>query len=302
MGQYHARAINNVDLSELSYVSDLDPLKSQDFAVRYACKVSEPERLSSQKIDFAVIATPTEYHFKYALEFLEKRIPIIVEKPLTLSFAEAQLLVEKSLERETPLMCSFVERFNPAILTARQMQLDPIAIYSVRHSPYVSRATTSVTADLLIHDIDLTLLLLGDEVTKKLILDIKNDSGISESAEVLMQFADSRTANLSASRMSQKKIRQMTIIEESRVIELDLLRRLVTVTRNIDAVATRDGLGYQQQSIVEIPNIVSSGDPLEAQLVDFLTSLQQESNWKSKTLGILSPHRVLDELLGNQHH
>jgi hypothetical protein len=105
-----------------------------------------------------------------------------------------------------------------------------------------------------------------------------------------------RVAEISASRLSQRKIRSITITEVDRMIEIDLIRQDLTIHRHIGlGVSEIDGLGYQQQSIIEVPVIRYQGEPLALQLNRFLDIVAGRADHDEERRSILPAHEVVDQ-------
>lgn len=298
MGALHARVVASAEASELVAIVDPRP-ESAALAERYNA-VWSPELDRLSHVDAVVLAAPTEVHYPLAREILTAGKPLLVEKPVSGDVAEVEKLVDISARHGIPLMCGYVERFNPAILTVGPMLSAPLHISAVRHSPYVSRIKTGVAWDLLIHDVDTCLGLMRAPVTAVHAglgyFHPASEPGAEDAAEVVITFGGGGVATASASRIGQRKIRQLTISELDRSIEVDLLRRDVTVYRHVDHDAvTPEGLGYRQQTIIEIPELVSSREPLAAQWDHFLGLLSGTVDADVERDSILPAHRVVAE-------
>jgi predicted dehydrogenase len=278
MGQNHARVISQSHHSELTYVIDTDQSVGKEVAMKYQ-SAWLPELQSFKGIDYAVIATPTELHFDIAMYALNSGVPLIIEKPISNSYEQTIVLLELARNLGIPLVCGFVERYNPAILTLKQILGEPLTIHSIRHSPMTPRIKTSVASDLLVHDLDLAIDLFGQkpiDFSKRTLSSLEKSEKTDDSIDVILSFSRNRYANISASRLSHKKIRSMNIIEAERLIEVDLLRRDLTIYRHIDEGSSKDGVGYKQQTIIEIPTLVTSEEPLAAQLKNFIEILKSD--------------------------
>lgn len=223
-----------------------------------------------------------------------------MEKPLAQTLNQAEQLVALSEAAGLPLMCGLLERYNPAVMTAMSVVEEPWHVTALRHSPYGTRIRTGVATDLLIHDVDVVLRLIGREPTSVRgsfgYLHPNSAQGSEDVAEVMLGFAGGVVANLSASRVSQRKVRWFTIAEEARLVEVDLLRHLVTIYRHVLNEASPDGLSYKQQTIIEIPTLVSSREPLAVQLDRFVDLLTGEGDVDDERASILPAHRVVDQV------
>jgi predicted dehydrogenase len=194
-----------------------------------------------------------------------------------------------------------VERFNPAILTVQSIIDEPVHVTAVRHSPYSGRIRTGVAWDLLIHDVDSCLRLIDSEpagVRGGLgYFHPESDSGHEDVAEAVVSFESGAVASVSASRIGQRKVRSITVAELDRTVEIDLLRRDVTIYRHVSHPSEGDGLRYRQQTIIEIPEAVSSREPLAAQLDRFLDLVDGTADLKDERESIMPAHRVISQLL-----
>lgn len=302
MGSLHARVISQSERTEL--VTVIDPVEETGRSVtaRFGGMwQAEPGDLSA--FDAVVIAAPTHLHYNLAKEVLAAGKPLLLEKPITSTLEETAELVETAAVADIPLMCGFVERYNPAILTVAGMLEGPLHVQAVRHGPYAPRIRTGVAWDLLIHDVDACLRLVGAEAetvsggtTRVHPLSLTD---AEDTADAVMSFAGGAVATASASRLGHRKVRTLSVTELDRVIEIDLLRRDVTIYRHVSNDAPmQDGLGYRQQTIIEIPELITSREPLAAQLDRFCDLVTGTADIKEERESILPPHRAVARLLG----
>jgi predicted dehydrogenase len=253
--------------------------------------------------DAAIVATPTEFHFNVAQALIGDGVPLLVEKPLTDSIQTTSQLISLSLEYETVLMCGFVERFNPAIVTARTIVSAPIHLSAIRHSPYVPRIRSGVAWDLLVHDVDLILGFMSSTQVAKVTAvqgSFHSESGpqSEDVVEALLTFGSGGIAHASASRLGHKKIRTMSITEPDRLMEIDLLRRDITVFRHVSEQFTgNEAPGYRQQTIIDIPEIANNREPLAAQLDHFLGLISGELDRNHERTTILPAHSVISQVV-----
>jgi predicted dehydrogenase len=227
---------------------------------------------------------------------------VLIEKPLSENFHESEVLVEEARRCQVPLTCGFLERFNPAVFTALDIIDEPVHVATVRHSPYVSRIATGVAHDLLIHDVDLVLRMAGrlpDRMTANLAYcHPKSERDVEDVADVALLYEDMFLASLSASRVSQRKVRTLIVSELEKLVEVDLVRQALTVYRHVGNEPLDDnGPGYRQQTIIDIPTIHQPREPLATQLDRFVALVQGEIDHEAELDSLLPPHRLIQELL-----
>lgn len=299
MGSLHARVTAQHPGAELVTVVDPRPEVGQALADRFGA-TWRPEIGSLSDVDAVIVAAATEAHFGLAREVLEADVPLLVEKPVTDKLTQTIEVLELSAARGVPIMCGLLERYNPAVLTARTMIDSPIHVTGVRHSPYAPRIRTGVAWDLLVHDVDLALQVIGGNVShiEAAVGHYHPTSvaGAEDVVEALLRFDSGAVASVSASRLGQRKVRSLTIHELDRLIEVDLLRRDVTVYRHVSGESADDGRGYRQQTIIEIPELVTSQEPLAAQLDRFLGILAGTVDADAERASILPSHKVVAQV------
>lgn len=300
MGSYHARVIAQSPHAELTGLVDPNEAGAQPVADRYGTSWL-PELPDLKDVDGVVLAAPTEFHHGLALQILETGTPLLVEKPVADSLKKTEEIIDLADDRDIPLMCGLLERYNPAVLTAMALIENPVHVTGVRHSPYAPRIRTGVAWDLLVHDVDLATRLLGVPVRVSGSLGHFHPSSLptaEDVASVVLTFENGGLAELSASRVGQRKVRSLVVHELDRLVEIDLLRRDVTVYRNVDAVvAGDDGRGYRQQAVIEIPELITGQEPLAAQFDRFLGILAGRFDAAVERASIRPPHRVVAQVL-----
>ena len=300
MGALHARVIAQAPNAELVMVVDGRKDVGSAVASRHGASWA-PAVGSFDDVDAVVVAASTEAHFDLARDVLSADKPLLVEKPVADSFERTLELIQLSETRGIPMMCGLLERFNPAVLTARALLDDPLYVTATRHSPYAPRIKTGVGWDLLVHDVDLASSLLGGEPASisGMFSTFHPDSvaGAEDVAEAVLEFEGGRLAHISASRIGQRKVRNMSVHELDKLIEIDLLRRDVTVYRHVsDQPADSEGRGYRQQTVIEIPELITGQEPLAAQLDHFVALIRGEVDADTERGSLLPAHRIVGAL------
>lgn len=279
MGSSHARIIAESSLADLAVVIDVDAEAAKRVAGTYD-SVPSTNLEDAIDCDGVIIAGSTAARMECLLPLLEAGRPLLVEKPFAPTLAELDLLLEIAQQREIPVMCGFVERFNAAFCTALQVLDGPAThLLAIRHSPPATRISSSVVNDLMLHDLDVAQRLFGavpGEVVGSACVRPPT-SEWNEIADCTIAFPPSPgqrqgIATLSANRMGQRKVRSLTIHTATKLVEVDLLRQDVTVYRNVsqEMLPSAGGIGYRSSTEVELPFVRHHGEPLALQLGHFL--------------------------------
>lgn len=301
MGTHHARVIAASDDATLAVL--VDPRESVGRAVATKFGTTWSAELPDlADIDAVVVAAATDAHFELATKVLQQDTPLLIEKPVADSLLRTEEIIDLATARDLPFMCGLLERYNPAVMTAQAMIENPIHVAATRHSPYASRIRTGVSWDLLVHDVDLAIGIMGSSPTQ---IDSKlgyfhpeSAAGAEDIAETLLEFETGAVAHVSASRVGQRKIRQLSIYEIGRLTEVDLLRRDVTVYHHVSENSVDgEGRGYRQQTVIEIPELVTSQEPLTTQFARFMALVDGTVDSATERATILPSHRVIDQVI-----
>jgi len=298
MGANHARTVAESSASELAIAVDADPERAQSLADRWNCRASTALE-DALCCDAVIVATTTATHGDLALAVIDAGKPVMIEKPVAPEIATVRAIIDASEQRDVPVMCGFVERFNPALSTALALlEEDPIHALTVRHSPANIRASSSVVHDLLIHDIDAVIRIAADPSKPRVTAALWSPPGSeqSEIADCSLVFPDGFVGTLSASRWSQRKIRDITIVTEAALYEIDLLRVNLTVYRHVRQLGFGETATYRAETIVDVPFVRHAGEPLALQLQHFLGLANGTIDAASERATILAPHEVAFEV------
>ncbi|MBS3940428.1 MAG: Gfo/Idh/MocA family oxidoreductase [Actinobacteria bacterium] len=299
MGRHHARIIVGSTRARLAMLIDPAPAAealAREFGVPW---FPRPEAAASAHA--AIIASPTDSHEQIGLELLDAGLPLLVEKPLAETLSSATRLVERSRQVDVALMCGFVERYNPAVNAARSRLTEPPRhLVTVRHSPPAERISTDVVFDLLIHDLDIAVMLHDHEVTRVVSSCWAPASGaVNEIADASLTFGDVGVATVSASRASQRKSRRMLVSTSEEHIDVDLVRNTVTVYRHIRHELS-DQQTYRAQTVIDIPFVRHSGEPLQLQFEHFLDLAEGRADADAERASLLPAHVLADQILTDQ--
>jgi predicted dehydrogenase len=295
MGGHHARVVAQAPRARLEVVVDGDVTAAARLAAREGGAASD-DPLAVSSCDAVILATPTETHPEVALALLAAGRPLLIEKPVAANPPDVRSILQASRDQRVPVMCGFVERFNPVITTALSlMDEPPVHILAVRHSPRAPRIETSVVFDLLIHDIDLAFRCTSTPLVRDLHSARLTPPGatVAEVADCTIRFDDGMLATLSSSRLSQRKIRMLHVTTPSVLLELDLLRANISVYRHVhQEQLTEGGTAYRAETIVDIPFVRHAGEPLALQLEHFLDLVEGKADPEDERRSLLPPHDI----------
>jgi predicted dehydrogenase len=273
MGRHHVRIYNDMDDVQLAGVADEDKEAAESVAAEYETSAWETEALLDE-VDMVSIAVPTRFHYPLARKAITRGVHTLVEKPLTKDPEKGRTLVQGADSANVVLQVGHVERYNPAVRTLADIvpDLNVIAVEARRLGPPVDRdITDSAVLDLMIHDIDVVCSLVEGDVAGV------TASGTSDGQHIAatLDFADGVVGNLTASRVTQQKIRDLAVTAESCRVHVDYADQTVHIHRHSvpEYVATDGDVRYRHESVIEQPT-VDNGEPLAAELESFAEAIR----------------------------
>lgn len=300
MGSHHGRILAESPRCELVAVVDPAQDRGQALAERFGADWL-PTIWSLSAVDAVVVASSTEQHRKIAADVLSEDVPLFVEKPLCASLADSRELVDTALRRGVPLMCGFVERFNPAVQQALSLIEDPLSVHTQRLSGYSARMRAGVTWDLLVHDIDISMRIFPADSPKVVNATVSRSGGGGrlgeDTVEAELEFPGSRTAALTASRLSSHRERRLTILDGPRTIVADLLNSSVIVySQPISHSPSAVGASRGYKPSVHL-DCSGRREPLAAQWDRFADILEGRIDAQAETRSILPSHEAVATIL-----
>jgi predicted dehydrogenase len=275
MGQHHARVLSLLKDVELVGVSDVSAERGLDTACKYNARFFEDYRDLLEYVDAVCIAVPTRLHHSVGLTCLQAGVHVLIEKPIAASLAEAESLVNEAAICQRILQVGHIERFNPAFQElSKVLQTEEVlAIEAHRMSPYSDRANdVSVVLDLMIHDIDLLLELIPFPIIKLTASGNRaSDSGHLDYVTATLGFANGIVATLTASKVTHRKIRQITAHCKASLTEANFLTNEILIHRQTTANYKTDygQVLYHQDGLIERVS-TSNIEPLHAELEHFV--------------------------------
>ena len=304
LGKIHLNILNNSDF-ELVGFHDTDVFNSEKLSQEKGYSFFKELHLLIEKIDAAVIVSPTTTHFEIAKECIDKGKHIFVEKPLTNDSNEAKVIETMAKEKGIIGQVGFVERYNEAFISCREFIKNPKFIESHRLSDFNPRGTdVSVIMDLMIHDIDIILSINKSNVKK---IDASGVSIISSTPDIAnarIEFENGCIANLTSSRISLKKMRKTRIFQEDAYISINFLEKEFQVVKIRDkhkgeaenSLIVKNNLGEEKVIFFENPK-VKSINSIEAELNDFYESIKFKSHSKVSLKDGIKALEVAEEIM-----
>lgn len=230
LGTQHARILSYLEEAELRAVADIDFQKALQIGNRHGVKYFENYEDMIDEIDAAVVATDTSAHFKVSENLLRHGKHVLVEKPITETVEQGERLLELAAKNHLILQVGHLERFNPAVEAVENVISDPRFIEVQRLGSFSARSLDiDVVLDLMIHDLDIILALIKDEVVAIKSSGIHVVSEKTDIANARLEFRSGCVATLTASRVHQGKVRKLRIFEPTSYYSIDYIDQEVKV-------------------------------------------------------------------------
>ena len=279
MGERHCRVCANLRGTELVGLADPNETRGRQVAGDYETAYYPDHRAMLSELDAVTIAAPTAAHYALARECLERGLHVLVEKPITHSISSAQQLVREAKERGLVLQVGHIERFNPAFIELNRVtdMLSVIGVTIRRLSPFdTSNTDVDVIRDLMIHDLDLAVKLIGKPVRAAHAAGRSVKSYDIDHAMADLSFADGPIVTLFASRVTEHKIRAIEVVADGAYIEADLLGKSVMVHRRTfpQYLNNHSTTRYRQESVIERIHVPMS-EPLMLELRHFTDCVRE---------------------------
>lgn len=282
-GQNHLRVIRENPRARLVGVVDADRSKAAIAAQANECEAFPSLDALAGKVDAAIVATPTSTHADVACPLLALGIDVLVEKPIAQDLSSARRIVDAAEGRVVQV--GHLERFNAAVLALRNMVTIPLFFEIHRMSQFTARSLdVDVVLDLMIHDIDLVLDMVGAQPEEVRAAGISILSKKVDIANVRLAFASGCVANITASRVSTERVRKLRLFQPHQYVSIDYTRQDGAVL----SVDSGQQISFQKLSAPKV-------EPLKSQLDAFLDSVERRS---APRCGALEGMRALEVACG----
>lgn len=232
LGKFHLNNWRDIPGVELVGFYDPNDSIAKEITSSYNLKRYTSEDDLIKASDAIDVVTPTQFHFDVCEKAIKKGKHVFVEKPMAHTMEEAKILVALAKESKIKFQVGHVERFNPAFLAIKDVELNPMFIEVHRLAQFNPRGTeVSVILDLMIHDIDIILSLVKSDVKNIYANGVAVMTETPDIANVRIEFNNGCVANLTSSRISMKKMRKMRLFQKDAYIGIDFLDKKTEIIK-----------------------------------------------------------------------
>ncbi len=273
-GQFHAEKYAKLEGAELVGVTDMDGSRAREIARR--CRTQPFTRYTDlfDKVQAVSIAVPTPFHYSIAKEFLSQGIDVLLEKPISSTLEEADQLIGLAQSKRLILQVGHLERFNGALSGVEARVQHPWFIECHRLGPFTGRgAEVDVVLDLMVHDLDIVLSLVKSRINQFQAVGLPVLTQTSDVANARIEFENGCTASLTASRVSEEKIRKTRIFQSDGILTIDTLSQKLFYSRKTVSPGAEK---VPEMVTEEIP--VKKTDSLEAEIHAFLQCVRDRKD------------------------
>ncbi|OIR14952.1 scyllo-inositol 2-dehydrogenase [mine drainage metagenome] len=278
LGQHHARIYASLPNAELAGIFEMNDARAAEICARHGCRRFASIEEMGEHCDAVSVVVPTDRHEVVALPLLAKGCHLLIEKPICATLEEAERVLVAARAAGSIVQVGHIEHFNPVMGFLEKEVHDPRFITAERLAPYTPRGTeVGVVLDLMIHDIGIVLELAKSPVERIDSVGVRLLSKTEDIANARLQFANGCVANLSASRISLKKVREIRVFQDTGYFSFDFMNQSGHLVRKQGMLefAGRIIAGAKPAEVPppveEIP--LAKGEPLALELADFVESV-----------------------------
>jgi predicted dehydrogenase len=274
LGEHHTRIYAGMPEADLVGIHDIDQARSADMADKYGTTAFESLPELAGRIDAASVAVPTDKHFEVFSALADHGLHVLMEKPIASSTEQAESMVETAQDKGLVLQVGHVERFNPVMKFLEENLSTPRFIEAIRLAPFpplretgIPRGTeVSVVLDLMIHDLDVILHLVRSPIKAVHAVGVPVLTPSEDIANVRLSFESGCVANVTASRISQERMRKIRVFQEDTYVSLDYMSQTGRLRR----------IGIGGIESLDVP--IEKGDALTAELTSFVQCVRHSQD------------------------
>ena len=271
-GRHHARILSALPGVHLEAVVDIDAARAETVASETGASAETDISALDGRVDAVTLAVPTASHHAVAVPLLERGVSVLVEKPMARSVAEADEMIAAAQASGAVLAVGHTERHNPAVTVALPLVRSPRFIEVHRIGTFPGRSLDiDVIFDVMIHDLDVILDVLNSDVVSIEAVGVPILSDRIDIANARIRFESGCVVNLTASRISQDRVRKIRFFQSGSYLSVDYVKQQAEHWR---LLVDEEG----ESAIEGGPIEVTGGEPLERELADFVLAVRDKRN------------------------
>ena len=270
LGRFHALIYSRLPDVELVGVVDTDPERARAVAEEAGCAVFDSLEVIADQVDAVSVVVPTTAHLAVAEPLLRRGIHMLLEKPIAATREEGKRIVDLADQSGAILQIGHLERFNAGVMALAEHIDHPRFVEIQRMGEFVERATdVDVVSDLMIHDIDIILSLMGSELQSVSAVGTPVLTNRVDIANARLEFANGAVANVVASRVSDRKTRRIRVFQERKYLSLDFIEQTIDIAYPYLAKgATRPEIVRERIQVVPVK-------PLDREIEAFVACVRE---------------------------
>lgn len=287
LGRLHTSIYKQIPEVNLVGIFDVESEQVQRVATEFQVPVFDDMNSLAEQVDAVSVVVPTTNHHDVTMQLLAQGKHCLIEKPITTTIAEADDLIALAQKNQVIVQVGHIERFNPALRALEHVDLNPMFIESHRLASFNPRGTdVAVVLDLMIHDIDIILHLVKSRVKAIHASGVAVITNEVDIANARIEFENGAAANVTASRISQKKMRKMRLFQRSAYISIDFLQKFSEIYQLVDMTSETDArlgipidmgdLNQQKKIVYEKPD-VHDENALLLELMSFVNAVKNNT-------------------------
>ena len=259
LGQHHARIYNSLDACDLVGVFDPNEENRLKVSNEQGCEVFNNLEELGEACDVVSVVSPTDLHAEVAIPLMNNGCHLLIEKPLCVSINEAEDILKIAKQNQSIVQVGHIEHYNPVMTFLEEAVDSPKYLTVERLAPFQPRGTeVGVVLDLMIHDIGIAMALVKSPIKSVDAIGVRVLSPTEDIANARVVFENGCVANLSASRVSEKKAREIRVFQDSGYLSLDFMNQK-------GHFIVKNGIELSKK---EVP--VEKGEPLALELESFI--------------------------------
>ncbi len=275
LGQHHARIYAELEACDFVGIFEVDDARAAEICEKHSCKRFDSIEALAAECDAISVVVPTDKHCEVAVPLLDAGCHLLVEKPLCVSSEEAEKILEAANRNNRIIQVGHIEHYNPVMSYLEGAVTKPLFITADRLAPFQPRGTeVGVVLDLMIHDLGVILHLVRSPIKSVESVGVNVLSPTEDIANCRITFENGAVANINTSRVSEKKVREIRVFQDSAYLSIDFMNQTGHFVKRENGQLHKE----------EIP--IEKGEPLKIELASFLDCIVNLENPKvDATLG-----------------